>query len=47
MDRYILQELSNNGYIYYGIMDTENDCKIVFKSYNYVEVIERLRGLKK
>lgn len=41
--RYILQEMNNSGYTYYEIIDTENKCKTVYRSVNYISVNEILK----
>lgn len=41
--RYTIQEMKKSGYTYYEIIDTENNCNVVFSSINYILVAEILR----
>lgn len=41
--RYTIQEMKNSGYTYYQIIDTANNCAVVFQSVNYMLVAEMLR----
>lgn len=40
--RYILQELCDSGFCYYGILDTKNS-EIVYITNNYADVMEELK----
>ena len=41
--KYTIQEMKSSGYTYYEIIDTENNCTVVFRSINYLLVAEMLR----
>lgn len=45
-NRYIIQELNNSGFTHYKIIDTENKCKVIYKSKDYTTITKVLKELE-
>lgn len=46
-NRYSFQELKNSGFTYYEIIDTLNNCEVVYRSKKYIDTISKLNELVK
>lgn len=45
--RFVMQEMKWSGYTYYEIIDTENNCEVVFRSAGYLVTNRTLENLNK
>ena len=46
MNRFVIQEMKISGFTHYEIIDTENECKTVYTSRDYMKVIGELVKLR-
>ena len=46
MARYSLQEMKLDGFTYYEIMDTENNCSTLYTSKDYVQICKFMQYLE-
>lgn len=45
MKRYVIQETSISGFVHYEIIDTENNCDVVYSSQNYNATVKEYNSL--